>query len=211
MTMIYEMRTYDLKPRTLAEVMKRFGEAYEKRRKFSELYAFWYTEIGPLNQIIHVWPYENLEERARIRAAAVKDGGWPPRTGEFIARMRSDIMMPWGDLPAVEPGKVGPYFEMRSYCFNPGDLPKIQASWAQALPNRLKLSPLLALWYSELGELNRFVHIWPYRSLDQRMALRQQAIASGGWPPTLGQGDAAYNLITQETKILLAAPFSPLQ
>lgn len=209
--MIYEMRTYDLKPRTLAEVIKRFGEAYEKRRKFSELYAFWYTEIGPLNQIVHVWPYEDLEERARIRAAAVKDGSWPPRTGEFIAAMRSDIMMPWGDLPAPKPGKVGPYFEMRSYSFGPGDLPKIQASWAKALPNRLKLSPLLALWYSELGELNRFVHIWPYQSLDQRMELRKRAIESGTWPPPLGQGDAAYSLITQETKIMLAAPFSPLQ
>ena len=72
--MIYEMRTYDLKPRSLLEVEKRFGEMYEKRRKYSELAAFWHTEIGPLNQIIHVWPYRDLEERGRIRAAAVKDG-----------------------------------------------------------------------------------------------------------------------------------------
>ena len=209
--MIYEMRTYDLKPRTLPEVLKRFGEAYEKRRRFSELYAFWYTEIGPLNQIVHVWPYKDLEERARIRTAAVKDGNWPPRTGEFIAAMRSDIMMPWGDFPAPSPGKVGPYFELRSYSFSPGDLPKIQASWAKALPHRVKLSPLLALWYSELGELNRFVHIWPYQSLDQRMELRKQAVASGNWPPPMGLGEAAYSLITQETKIMLAAQFSPLQ
>ncbi len=34
--MIYEMRTYDLKPRSLAEVEKRFAEAYEKRRTYSE-------------------------------------------------------------------------------------------------------------------------------------------------------------------------------
>ena len=48
--MIYEMRTYDLKPRSLPEVLKRWGEAIEKRTKLSPLAAFWYTEIGPLNQ-----------------------------------------------------------------------------------------------------------------------------------------------------------------
>ena len=31
--MIYEMRTYDLKPRSLAEVEKRIGDAYEKRKQ----------------------------------------------------------------------------------------------------------------------------------------------------------------------------------
>ena len=98
--MIYEVRTYDLKPHSLAEVEKRFGEAYEKRKKYSELAAFWHTEIGPLNQIIHVWGYKDLEERARIRAAAVKDSAWPPKIGEFIVKQRSDIMIPLRDLAA---------------------------------------------------------------------------------------------------------------
>jgi len=208
--MIYEVRTYTLKPRSLPEVLKRFAEAYQKRKELSQLFAFWYSEIGLLNQIVHVWPYKDLEERGRIRAAAVKAGIWPPKTAEFMVTMRSDIMIPWGDVPPLS-GKVGPYFEMRTYTYRAGDLPKIQANWTKALPNRLKFSPLLALWYSELGELNQFVHIWPYASLDQRMAIRKQAVDSGHWPPPQGEGDAAYGLAAQETKILLAAPFSPLQ
>jgi NIPSNAP protein len=208
--MIYEVRTYTLKPRTLPEVLKRFGEAYQKRKELSQLFAFWYSEIGPLNQIVHVWPYKDLEERGRIRAQAVQAGIWPPKTAEFMVTMRSDIMIPWGDVRPLT-GKVGPYFEMRTYTYRAGDLPKIQANWTKALPNRLKFSPLLALWYSELGALNTFVHIWPYASLDQRMAIRKQAVDSGHWPPPQGEGDAAYGLVAQETKILLAAPFSPLQ
>jgi len=51
--MIYEMRTYDLVPRTVPEVEKRFGEVYEYRKRYSELAAFWHTEIGPLHQVIH--------------------------------------------------------------------------------------------------------------------------------------------------------------
>ena len=57
--MIYEFRTYDLVPGSVNEVIKRFGEAYQKRKEFSVLSAFFYTEIGPLNQIIHIWPYED--------------------------------------------------------------------------------------------------------------------------------------------------------
>ena len=35
--MIYEFRTYDLVPGSTPEVMERFGNAYEKRKEFSEL------------------------------------------------------------------------------------------------------------------------------------------------------------------------------
>jgi hypothetical protein len=208
--MIYEVRTYALKPRSLPEVLKRFGEAYEKRKQFSEMFAFWYSEIGPLNEIIHVWPYQDLAERARIREAAVKAGVWPPKTREFITYMRTEIMQPMVDLPPVK-GKVGPFFEMRTYTFSAGDLPKITAAWQAALPARQKLSPIVALWYPEIGAPNTFVHVWPYASLNDRMSIRQKALDSGVWPPKPGEGDAAYSLFTQESKILLAAPFSPLQ
>ena len=120
--MIYEMRTYDLKSRTQAEVVKRFGEAYEKRKALSPLAAFWTTEIGPLNQIIHVWPYKDLAERTAVRAEAVKQGIWPPKIAEFVVNMRSEIYVPFGFSPAFPTGDVGPYFEMRTYTTHPGKL-----------------------------------------------------------------------------------------
>ena len=212
--MIYEMRTYDLKPRSLPEVLKRFGEGYEKRKKFSPLAAFWYTEIGPLNQIIHVWPYKDLAERTRIRAEAVAAGGWPPKTAEFILAMKSDIMVPWDNSPLLEPGDVGPYFEMRTYTLGPGDQPKVQKAWAGALPARQKISPVIATWFSELGGLNKFVHIWPYQTLNQRNEIRDKAKAAGAWPPSvkaIKEGGRGYNLLAQENKILMPAAFSPLQ
>ncbi len=41
--MIYEVRTYDIKPRNIPEVEKRFGESYEKRKAYSELAAFFHV------------------------------------------------------------------------------------------------------------------------------------------------------------------------
>jgi hypothetical protein len=210
--MIYEMRTYDLKPRALPEVLKRFGEAYETYRKpLSPLAAFWYTEIGPLNQIIHVWPYQDLAERGRIRAAAVATGNWPPKISEFILAMRSEIMLPWDNSPLLPTGNVGPYFEMRTYTINPGDQPRVVKAWTPALETRTKLSPVIATWFSELGGLNKFVHIWPYKTHDERNDIRRKAVDSGKWPPSAAAGDTPYTTVAQETKILLSAPFSPLK
>ena len=92
--MIYEVCTYGLMPGSLGEVEKRFGASYEYRKKYSELAAFWHTEIGPLNEIIHVWPYADLNERTRVRAQFANDPNWPPKIHEFIRTMHSEILIP---------------------------------------------------------------------------------------------------------------------
>jgi hypothetical protein len=213
--MIYEMRTYDLKPHSVPEVEKRFAEAYEHRKKLSLLAAFWHTEIGPLNQIVHVWGYADMAERTKIRAAAIKEGTWPPKIQEFVVNMRSDIMVPLSMSPELKPGKMGPYFEMRTYTLaNGGELPKLHALWERGIPDRVKLSPLCAAWISEVGALNRFVHIWPYKSIDERNRVRDAAKEAGVWPPSLlakKHNMPAYQMTAQENKILMPSSFSPIQ
>ncbi len=205
--MIYEIRTYKVKPGSVAEVEKRFGEAYEYRKKYSPLTAFWHSEIGPLNEIIHVWPYASLAERERIRAEASKDANWPPKIQEFILDQQSEVLNPFPFVPEVQPGKVGPVFEMRCYSLKPGTAPDLKKRWEPAVPARIKLSPIVMAGTCEFGQANRFIHVWAYGSMDQRMAIRNQARQAGVWPPP-GGGDG---LLAQENKILLPAAFSPLQ
>ena len=50
--MIYELRTYTLKPGKVAEFEERFAKRLPFREKHSKLGAFWHTEFGPLNQVI---------------------------------------------------------------------------------------------------------------------------------------------------------------
>ncbi|MBI2525927.1 MAG: NIPSNAP family protein [Candidatus Rokubacteria bacterium] len=205
--MIYEIRTYSLAPGSLGEVEKRFGEGYEHRKKYSELTAFWHTEIGPLNEIVHVWGYRDLAERARIRGEAAKDPNWPPRVGEFVRAMRSEIVVPFSFSPEIRPGKVGPIFELRYYTLKPGMLPEVAKGWEAKLPERAKLSPVVLAGGVEFGQANGFVHIWAYPSLDERARIRGEAVQKGVWPPSGGRD----RLLTQENKILLPAAFSPLQ
>jgi len=212
--MIYEFRTYDLKPGSQAEVEKRFGEAYETRKKYSELFAFWHTEIGPLNQIIHVWGYKDMEERHRIRAEAVKSGAWPPKISEFLVAQKSDIFMPAPFFTPAGPGKLGPYFEMRTYTYQAGALPNVLENWSAALPGRAQFGKPCFVGYSELGGLNKWLHIWPYASIDERNATRDKARDAGIWPPSVlaaKQGRNVIPYVAQENKIVMPAKFSPIQ
>jgi hypothetical protein len=205
--MIYEFRTYNLVPGSLPEFLKRFGEAYEHRKAYSEMSAFWYTDIGPLNQVIHVWPYKDLNERARIRGEALKGGKWPPKVQEFCVDQMAEIYVPTSFSPELAPGKHGPIYEMRTYTLKPGTLPEVVKRWEKVIDKRTALSPLAGAFGSDLGPVNRFVHIWPYGSLAQRQEVRAKALASDHWPPPGGSDFA----VRQETKILLPAPFSPMQ
>ena len=206
--MIVEMRTYQLKPRSVPEVEKRFAEALPTRVKLSPLAGFWHTEVGPLNTIIHLWPYEDMNERLRIRSEAVQSGVWPPRIAEFIEAMDSKILIPAPFSPPLEPRQLGGLYEFRSYVYKPGSIPGVIERWAPAVPERLKLSPLVGAWYTEIGPLNQWVHVWAYRDAGERERIRAEAVKRGIWPPAGGGGDA---LVTQQNLLAVPASFSPLR
>ena len=207
--MIYEARTYRLAPRGVPEFIKTFGEAYEKRRNLSELAAFFHTEIGPLNEVIHIWPYENAEHRERTRAQSVSDKqySWPPKVAHLQEHMRSEIFTPAPFLPTFLSGDKGPIFEWREYMIKPGALTDLYESWAKALPKRLEMSELVMAMHTDAGDLNKFVHIWAYESLEHRAEVRAEAVSKGIWPPK----GPYETLQTQSNKIVLAAPFSPVR
>jgi hypothetical protein len=206
--MIIEMRTYTLQPGTVATFEERFGPALPVRAKVSPLAAFWHTEVGPLNRVIHVWPYENLEERTRLRAEATKLQGWPPNVREFVVEQQSEIYLPAPFSQALEPRQLGNLYEIRTYTLKPGGIPGQIDRWSTAIGERIKLSPLAGAWYSELGGLNKWVHIWAYKDAADRFRIREEARSKGIWPPKGGQPGM---MIKQENMLVVPATFSPLR
>jgi len=203
--MIYEVRTYTLKPGSVNEAENRFGEAMPSRDKYSKLGAFWHTDVGPLNQIIHVWPYESLQQRTEVRAQAAKETGWPPKIQEFIETMESEIMIPAPFMRALGNQQLGSVYEMRMYIYQPGKMSEVLKRWGEAIADREKLSPLAACWYSELGGLNKFVHVWPYKDLGERARIRTESQKLPNWPPKTREF-----LVSQSNKLLIPAAFSPM-
>jgi NIPSNAP len=99
--MIVEMRTYTLKPGTTAKFEVNFQKGLPNRLKLSPLGAFWHTEVGTLNQVIHLWPYESTADRDRCREEAYKLDGWPPEIREFVTQMETKILIPATVLTAA--------------------------------------------------------------------------------------------------------------
>src|SRR4029077_8435643 len=206
--MIIEMRTYTVQPGSVATVEERFGQALPARAKLSALAAFWPTEGGPLNPGIHVWAYDSFEERTRIRAESQKLEGWPPNIREFVVEQQSEIYLPAPFSPKLEPRQLGNLYEIRTYTFKPGGIPATIDRWSTQIAERTKLSPLAGAWYSELGGLNKWVHIWAYKDAAQRFRIREEARSKGIWPPKGGQPGM---MLKQENMLVVPATFSPLR
>jgi hypothetical protein len=202
--MIFEMRTYRLQPGSLPEVEKRFGEALGERVKASPLGAFFHTEVGPLNQIIHIWPYDDLAHRTRVRSQPIPN--WPPKIQEFIVEMEAKIVNAAPFCPAFAPRQLGNLYEIRTYTMLPGSAPTVVEKWAERIEGRVKLSPLAAAGYTELGALNQWIHIWAYKDANERAHIREESRKDGSWPPaTRGL------FIRQENQLVVPASFSPLR
>ena len=176
------------------------------RDKYSKLGAFWHTEFGPLNQVIHVWPYEDLNERARIRTEVPKDPGTPALPGDIILDMESEILIAAPFMRHMSDQRLGNVYEMRIYTYTPGSMQEVLKRWAEVIPYREKFSPLAACWYSELGKLNRLFHLWPYKDLAERDRIRAEVSKDPHWPPQTPEF-----LLYMENKLLIPAPFSPMR
>ena len=204
--MSVEFRTYRMKPGSIPETVKRFGEGLANRTKVSPLGAFFHTEVGPLNRIIHVWPYEDFAQRAQVRSQKIE--GWPPNIREFVEEQQSEIFIPAPFSPKLEQRQLGGVYEIRMYTLAPGAIPAQIDRWSTQIGERVKLSPLAFAGHSELGGLNRWCHIWAYKDANHRAETRAKAVREGIWPPKGGQPGQT---LVQENMLVVPASFSPLR
>jgi hypothetical protein len=85
--MIVEMRTYIVKPGVVPEYLRVYeAEGLEIQKQIlGNLVGYFYTDIGPLNQIIHMWGYSDLADRAARRAELGKHPGWQALLGKLTS------------------------------------------------------------------------------------------------------------------------------
>ena len=175
--MIYEMRIYNFKPGgAVGQWEQNFLEAYQgTREKYSKLYGMWHTDFGPLNQAIHIWQYDSLQQRADIRAAAAKDpsGNGPRRAPTSSSRRKCTSSTPW---PTLRSGTANP----RSWpaSGNCASTPTHRRLGRLLLPYRgdsspQRVYPIGGIFTSDLGDLNRLYQLFPYKDWAHREEVRK--------------------------------------
>ena len=204
--MIYEFRTYDLKPRTLGQYDATLTKSLSAGRlEHSRLFGYWYSEFGLLNQALHIWPYDDLQQRTEVREEVNGIDFWPPATADLLVAQNTEIYFPAPFNDEAVAGDHGPYYELRTYTYATGDTPKVIEAWSKAIQERRKHSAFIGAWFSELGDLNKWAHMWAYQSLDERIKVRSDMIARKIWPPADNPVP-----ITQANKLFMPFSFSPL-
>jgi len=97
--MIVEERCYTLEPGTL----RIYHEDYDppgldiQTRILGNLIGYFHSEIGELNQVVHLWGYDSLAERERRRALLAADQEWQDylkRSPDIVVKMESRILVP---------------------------------------------------------------------------------------------------------------------
>ncbi len=205
--MIVEMRRQQLKFAAVSAVEERYASALPARIKLSPLGGFWHTEVGTLNQVIQIWPYESLAERERVMIQAARLAGWPPDIQQFLLEDDTLILEPLPFSPPITPRKLGNIYEIRIYSYEPGFMPELIERWGDKIEGRQKLSPFVGAWQTIIGPLNKLVHIWAYNDAAERQRIRAKARELGIWPPSANKVGM---LLRQENMLAIPAAFSPL-
>lgn len=102
--MIVEMRTYTFQFGTVPKFLAIYEEKGLPIQKpiLGNLLGYFTTETGTLNQTVHLWGYDSLDERARRRALLMAETGWRAFLAEiqpFLLNQESRILLPTGFSP----------------------------------------------------------------------------------------------------------------
>ena len=102
--MLHELRTYTIKPGSLQTILKANEEVGRTVRgdDYGKLEGYWYTDIGPLNQVVHLWSYKDMAERNKLRSQLADLEGWVkdyiPQIRPFILKQELRFMNPRRDF-----------------------------------------------------------------------------------------------------------------
>jgi hypothetical protein len=105
---IVEERIYTLQVGASPEYVRLYQEEGLAIQEpiLGHLVGYYTTEIGPLNQVVHMWAYQDLEDRRERRARLVADERWKAyiqKVRPFLVTMENKILIP---APFAPPPRI---------------------------------------------------------------------------------------------------------
>lgn len=211
--MIHELRTYTLVPGTQGQYLKLSSEVGRKARgdKYGKLEGHWYAEFGTLNQVVHLWAFDSLNERERLRSELAKNEDWTkgyiPQIRPMLLAQENKILS--AALPLQPPSDTGNVYELRCYRAHVHKAGEWIQLFKEVMPAREKYMRRVGLWQTEIAQLNEVVHMWVYRDLNERAAARGKLAQDPAWQSFLPK--SAPLLAHMQAIVLYPSPHSPMK
>jgi hypothetical protein len=102
--MIIDHRTYTVAHGKMQEYLARYERVALplQTRHLGHLVGFFVSDIGPLNQVVHLWAYDDITDRETRRARLAADPQWVEfqrmNAGTFV-HQENKILRPTGFSP----------------------------------------------------------------------------------------------------------------
>lgn len=204
---LHELLLFRVRAGTAPAALGRLRESLAGSAEGVRLLGCWLSEIGPQNQIAVLRGFADADSRQVERERRLL-GADAFGIGDCLLEMRAGDYSLFPFIEPLAPGEHGPFYELREYDLVPAGLMPTLEGWKKALGPRTgtAYSPVYAAFYATSGRLPRFLHIWPYASLEQRLDVRRRAVQDGVWPPE----NSAPQLREMSSTVYLPADFSPL-
>lgn len=94
---VYELRWYRTHVGKAGEWLGHFKAIMPVREKYSKNVGLWQTEVAQLNEVVHLWAYRDLNDRASVRAKVLQDTEWQAflaKSAPLLGEMRATILNP---------------------------------------------------------------------------------------------------------------------
>ena len=175
---VYEYREYQIKPDEWENFNKLTKEKIQRRFDVSKCNIYLCANESTREKVIrtnrdylcrvaHIWQYESLDERSRVRKQLSEDkvwiSGYLQPALKYMASQKSVIIQPVADFLPRQGSPELRHFAIRKFYSRPGEGSAYCRSLAKFLERQGVEAYPLGVWMSEFGELDSTIELYGYQ------------------------------------------------
>ncbi len=211
--MITDLRMYTLHPGKLPTFLDLYAEEgwplqSEHLERCDGLYV---VDIGVQNSVVQLWTHEDMAEREQRRKRMQADVRWNTfreKIRGFFLHQEDHILRSASFFSGEDtrPG-LDDVVDLRVYTFHHGcmdEFVKLYESEGKAIQKGHWGKPI-GFYFSDIGSLNRVVHMWVYRNYEDRAKRRAALLGDPSWKTYLVKALPLF--VKMENMTLRPVPF----
>jgi len=212
--MINELRMYTTRPGKMKDVVNASATVAQKIRggdTYGKLIGHWWSEIGKMNQYVHMWEYKDPEEMRRLRSELAAKEDWKnkfvPLVGPNILTQEIRLLRPLTEIK--KPVNSSNIYELKIIKLNIGQ----SAKWAKKFLEIVDLiensSINIGIWNTELQDPNEIISLWSHPNLENMSKYWYELESNKNWNDFNNYQEKSVK--SEENIILKSSVCSPLQ
>ena len=212
--MINELRMYTTRPGKMKDVVNASATVAQKIRggdTYGKLIGHWWSEIGKMNQYVHMWEYKDPEEMRRLRSELAAKEDWKnkfvPLVGPNILTQEIRLLRPLTEIK--KPVNSSNIYELKIIKLNIGQSAKWAKNFLEIVDLIENSSINIGIWNTELQDPNEIISLWSHPNLENMSKYWYDLESNKDWN---NFNNYQQNSVKSEENIILKSSVcSPLQ